>query len=76
MSDGLLIAIVSSGLLAVSAIASAVLARQSHRDGGLETRAQKLERENRALNDYATALRAEARRNGHDPLPWPDQLTE
>lgn len=76
MSDGLLVAIVSSGLLAASAIVTALLARQSHRDGGLETRAQKLERENRALNDYATALRADARKHGNDPLPWPDQLTE
>lgn len=76
MSDGVWIALISSGLALVATIVTAALARLSHRDGGLETRAKQLERENRALNDYCSALRADAREHGHDPLPWPQSLTD
>lgn|GEM_PF-1372666 len=75
MSDGALIALITSGLATIATVVAAALARLSHRDGGLETRAQRLERENRALNDYCGALRAEARNHGHEPLPWPTTLT-
>lgn len=76
MSDGALIALITSAFALAASTVTGLLARLSHRDGGLETRAQRLERENRALNDYAGELRADARKHGYEPRPWPESLTD